>query len=136
MKWKQHVYSNTCWNNLLLNMAVRLGCILGDGRGTRKEGALMSNLYLISHQWYDVEKLTVPGSSNLNLFFMGTAKSFVLKRWKKNVLHFFIKFNEKFSPKSCGERWYSCAEVRSLLSKLIFIHLVSCRSRSHEIMKK
>ena len=99
LKWKQYFCTNTCWNNLLLNMAVRLGCILRDGRGTRKEGALISNLYLISHQWYHVEKLTVPGSSNLNLFFMGIAKRFVLKRWKKNVLHFFIKFNEKFSPK-------------------------------------
>ena len=48
--------------------------------------AVMSNLCLISHRWYDVEKFTVSGNSNLNFkFFTGTAKSFVLKRWKKNI---------------------------------------------------
>ena len=31
--------------------------------------ALMSNHFWISHCWYDVEKLTVPGSGNLNLSF-------------------------------------------------------------------
>ena len=34
-------------------------------------GSLMSNLCLMSHRWYDVEKLTVPGSTNLNLSFSG-----------------------------------------------------------------
>ena len=58
-----------------------------------KEGmeTLMSNFCLISHCCYIVEKLTVLDSSNLNLtFFRGTAKSFVLKRWKKNVLRFVL----------------------------------------------
>ena len=38
---------------------------------------LISNLCLISHRWYDVEKLTVPGSSNLNLSFSGAQQKFL-----------------------------------------------------------
>ena len=69
-------------------------------------------------------------------FFRGTSKSFVLKRWKKNVLHFvLLNYIAKISPKSSGEGWlYWHAEVRSLLSKLIFTHIVSCWTRSHEIV--
>ena len=53
--------------------------------------ALISNLYLISHRRYDVEKLTVRGSINLNLGYSG-AKQNVLckKKSKKNVLHFVL----------------------------------------------
>ena len=35
----------------------------------------------------------------------------------------FIKLNAKVSPKSFGEGWLFCAEVRSLLSKLILFTL-------------
>ena len=97
----------------------------------------MSNLCLISHPWYDVEKLKVPGGCDLNLsLFRSTSKSFVLKRWKKNVLHFvLLNYIAKVSPKSSGEgRLYWHAEVRSLLSKLIFTHIVSRWTRSHEIV--
>ena len=38
---------------------------------------LISNLCLTSHRWYDVEKLTVPGSSNLNLSFSGAQQKFL-----------------------------------------------------------
>ena len=50
--------------------------------GTMK-GALMSNHCLISHRWYNVEKLPV-----LAVIVKDTAQSLVLKRWKKNLLHF------------------------------------------------
>ena len=47
------------------------GCLVGkssqggeEAEAVREE-ALMSNICLISHHWYDVEKLTVPGSSTL-----------------------------------------------------------------------
>ena len=60
--------------------------------------------------------------------FRGTSK------WKKNVLHFvLLNHIAKVSPKSSGEGWLYCdAAVRSLLSKLIFTHIVSCCSRSHD----
>ena len=38
-------------------------------------GALMSSLCLISHRWCDVEKLTVPDSSNLNLSLSGAQQN-------------------------------------------------------------
>ena len=51
----------------------------------------MSNVCLISHRSYNVEKLAVPGSSNLNLTFSGTQQNdFLLKRRKKNVFHFVL----------------------------------------------
>ena len=43
-------------------------CISRRGGGRDGEGALMSNL---SPSWYDEEKLTISGSSNLNLRFSG-----------------------------------------------------------------
>ena len=64
------------------------------------------------------------------------AKSFVLKRWKENALKVLNVLNAKVSPKSSGEEWLSCAEVRSLLSKLIFTHFVSCWNRSREVVEK
>ena len=75
----------------LWNMAVSWGCISMRGRDKGGKEALMSNLCLISHRWYDMEKLTVSGSNNLNLSFSGAhQKIFILKRWKKNVLHFIL----------------------------------------------
>ena len=52
-------------------MAVWWGCISRRGRGRGAKEALMSNLCPIGRCQYDVEKLTVPGSSNLNLSFSG-----------------------------------------------------------------
>ena len=69
LEWKQHFYTDTFWNYILLNVAVWWGCISRRGKGRGGKGASMSNLFLINHHWYDVEKLTVPGSSNLNLNF-------------------------------------------------------------------
>ena len=66
LKWKQHFYTVTSWNYLLLNTAVWWGCISWMGRRQRWEGALISNLCLISHHWYEVKRLTAPGSSNAN----------------------------------------------------------------------
>ena len=60
------------------------GCISRWERGRGSEGrALISNLCLINHRWYDVENLTLPKSLILILIFGGTGKRFVLKRWKK-----------------------------------------------------
>ena len=51
----------------------------------------MKNRRLKSHRLYDMEKLTVPGSSNLNLSFSwAQKKKFFLKRCKKNVLPFVL----------------------------------------------
>ena len=67
-----YVYMYTSWNYLLLNMAVWWGYISRRerGRSVDGEGTLVSNFFLISHLWYDVEKLTVPSSSNLALSFI------------------------------------------------------------------
>ena len=46
----------------------------GRDRARNGEGALMSNLCLISHRRYDVDKLKVPGCSNRNLSFSGAQK--------------------------------------------------------------
>ena len=137
MKWKQHFYTKKSSNNLLLNMAVWWGCISRRGRSRGVEGILMSNLAI--HRWYDMEKLTVPGSSNISLSFSGAQKqSFLLKRWKKIILHFVLlnQIQIGFS-KIIGEGWPFSAEVRSLLSKFSkFTHIVSCWSYSHEIVEK
>ena len=65
LKWKQHFYTIASWNYLILYMAVWWGSQGGKEAEARREEALMSNICLISHHWYDVEKLTVPGSSTL-----------------------------------------------------------------------
>ena len=133
MKRKLRFYSDISRNYLLLNMDVWSAYQGGEGA----EGALMMNLYLISHSWYDVEKLTVPGSSNLNLSFSGARQKVLCKKMKEKCVTFcFIKFNGKIAPKSSVEGWLFRAEVRSLLSKLIFTHFVSCWSCSHEIVEK
>ena len=38
LKWKQHLYADTSWNYLLLNVAVWWDCILRRGRGRGREG--------------------------------------------------------------------------------------------------
>ena len=96
----------------------------------------MSNLCLISHRWYDMEKLTISGSNNLNLSFSGAHLKDVKKMKEKCVTFCFIKLNAKASPKSSGEVWFFCAEVRSLFLKVIFTHFVSYWCRSHEIVEK
>ena len=57
-------------------MYFEYGCLVGlhikEVKKQRRGRALMSNL--VSHRWYDMEKLTVPGSSNLNLTFSGAQK--------------------------------------------------------------
>ena len=127
LKWKQHFYIKISSNYLLLNMTVWWCCISRRGRSSGREGPLISNL--VSHCWYDVEKLTVPGSSNLNLSLQEAQKKrFVLKRWEKNVLCMQIGF----SKITRGRVTFLCR--RSLLSKLIFSDIVSCRSLSHEIV--
>ena len=76
LKWKHHLYTNASWNYLLLNMAVWWGCISMRGRDRGGEGrALISNLFLISHRWYDVKKLAVPGSRKLNSSFSRTQQN-------------------------------------------------------------
>ena len=56
---------------------------------------------------------------------------------KEKCLTFcFIELKAKVSPKWSGEGGLFCAEVRSLLSKLIFTFSVSCRSRSDETVEK
>ena len=60
LMWKQHFYTSASLNYLILNMVVWWGS--QGGEETEAE-ALMSNICLISHHWYDVENLTVPGSS-------------------------------------------------------------------------
>ena len=72
-------------------MAVWWDYISRRRRARDMEGTLMSNVCLISHRSYNVEKLAVPGSSNLNLTFSGTQQNvFLLKRRKKNVFHFVL----------------------------------------------
>ena len=89
---------------MYLNVAVCWGWIWRRGRGRGGEGALMSSLCLISHRWYDVEKLTVPGSSNLNLSFSGGQQKVSVKKIKEKCVTFcFIKLNAKVSPKLSGE---------------------------------
>ena len=89
---------------MYLNMAVCWGWTWRRGRGRGGEEALMSNLYLISHRWYDVEKLTVPGSGNLNLSFLAGQQKICVKKIKeKSVTFCFIKLNAKVSPRLSGE---------------------------------
>ena len=91
LKGKQHCYTNACWNYLLLNIAVSWGCISRRGRGRGgKRVALMSNLCLMSHHWYDVEKRTVPGSINLNLSFPEAQQKGLC--WKDERKIFYILF--------------------------------------------
>ena len=85
------------------------GCFVGlhikEGKRQRGSGALMNIICLISHRLSDVEKLAVPGSSNLNSSFSGTQKKFCVKNMKEKYVTFcFIKLNAKASPKLSVER--------------------------------
>ena len=66
LKWKQHFYTKH-----LELPCFEYGCLVGKSSQGGEEAevgmeeALVSNICLISHHWYDVEKLTVPGSSTL-----------------------------------------------------------------------
>ena len=74
--------------------------------------ALMRNLCLISYLWYDVEKLTVPGSSNLNSSFKGHSKTFCVKKMEEKCVTFcFIKLNATVSPKSFGKGDFSVQKL-------------------------
>ena len=53
---------------------------------------------------------------------------------EKWVTFCFIKLNANISPENSREGWLFCTEVRSLLSNLIFTHIVSCESPSPEIV--
>ena len=60
----------------------------------------MNIICLINHRLSGVEKLAVPGSSNLNSSFSGTQKKFCVKNIKEKYVTFcFIKLNAKVSPK-------------------------------------
>ena len=113
MKWKQHFHIDTFWSYLLLNMAVFWGLNIKEGMRQRR-GALMSNHFLIGHRWYDMEKLTVPGSSNLKA--------------QHKVLCY---RDERKISKIIGGGWLFRGKCRSLLSKLMFTHSAFCWSRSH-----
>ena len=85
LKWKQHI------RYILELSTFEYGCLVELHIKERKRSLVRSLVLGEFHCWYDLEKLTVSGSSNLNLSFSGTQqKSFVLKRWKKNVLHFVL----------------------------------------------
>ena len=72
-------------------------------RGLGVKGSLMNNLWLISHGWYDVEKLTIPSSSDLNLIFSWTQQNVCVKKMKeKCVIFFIINLNAKVSLKPSG----------------------------------
>ena len=62
-----HLGTIDFWISWFGGTAYQEGEEIEAGRGT-----LISNLCLISHRWYDVEKLTVLGNSNLNLTFSVT----------------------------------------------------------------
>ena len=87
------------WNECSISISIHPGIIYFwiwlFGGATYQEGeeeevdsgALMSNLCLISYRWYDVEKLAVRDSSNLNLSFSRAQQKLL---FKKNVLHFIL----------------------------------------------
>ena len=62
-KWKQFPYRYIPELSTFY-LSTFMGLNIKEGRRQR-QGALISNHCLISHRWYDVEKLTVSGSSNL-----------------------------------------------------------------------
>ena len=50
------------------------------------------------------------------------------------IINFWISEVKQYEENiaNIGEGWLFCAEVRSLLSKLIFTHFGSCWSRNHK----
>ena len=59
---------------------------------------------------------------------------YVFFSWEMD--HQLSKYATVRSNNHWGQGDFFCAEVRSLLSKLIFIHFVFCWGRSHEIVEK
>ena len=130
LKWKQRFHTDTFWNYLLLNM---VGLNIKEGTRQR-QGTLMSNHCLISHCWYDVEKLTVPGSISLK----AQHKVFVKEMKGKSVTFCFLKLKVKEIEnisKIIGEGLLFRGEFRSLFSKLMFTHSAYCWSRSHGVVE-
>ena len=86
------------------------------------------------HHWFNVEKPTVSGSSNLK-----TQHQVYVKTMKETSVTFCFlksKAKEKASfSKIIGEWWLLCGEFRSLLSKLMFTHSASYWSHSHGIVE-
>ena len=74
LKWRKNLKTAFLYQCILELPYFEYGCLVGKssqgGEETEagREEALMSNICLISHHWYDVEKLTVPGSSTLPEF--------------------------------------------------------------------
>ena len=63
LKWKQHFHTDRL---RITNFWIWLFVRPHIKETTRqKQGALMTNYFLISHRWCDAEKLTVPDSSDL-----------------------------------------------------------------------
>ena len=84
-----------------------------------------------------MEKLTVPGSANLNLSVSEAQQRFCVRQIKeKCVTFYFYKSKAKVSLKLLGGGWFICGEVRSLLPKLIYTQFVSWWSSSHKIVEK
>ena len=88
LNWKMHFYSDASRNYLLLNIAVLWACISRRkrGRGGTDEKPLSDKPPLIRcgetySTWQQKFKFK---------FFRRTAKVFLLKRWKKNVLYFVL----------------------------------------------
>ena len=113
------------------------GCLVGlsikDGTKQR-QGALISDHCLISHRWYDVVNLTVPGNSNLKV--QHTTKFCVKEMKQKSATFFFLILKAKeISSKSSGRGQFFCREFRSFLSMLMFTHSASCWSRSHRVVE-
>ena len=72
----------------------------------------MSNL--VSHRWYDMDKITVRGSSNLNLSFSGAQKKkFCVRKMKEKCVTFcFIKLNaDRFLQNHRGKGDFSLQEL-------------------------
>ena len=88
------------------------GCLVGlqfkEGKKQRQTGGtMMSNVCLISHSWCDVEKLTVPGSSDLIQVFQGHSKKFCVRKIKEECVTFcFIKFGPSSSKKNLNHLPY------------------------------
>ena len=66
LMWKQNFHTDTFWNYLVFEYCCLVGLNIKK-RTRQRKGALMSNHCMISHHRYDVEKLTVPGNSNLKV---------------------------------------------------------------------
>ena len=119
LKWKQLFNTDTSWNYLLSDMAVCWGCISRRGSGRR------------GGRGTDEQPLS--GSCNLNFKLL---KRFVLRWWKKNVLHFVLLILMQRFLQIHREGWLFRKEVRSLHSKLIFTLFASYWNRIYAIVER